>query len=143
MAPDKKIPDVDTLKMLGEEGFANAVCAALRRCDMQAPGFNLAAKAKSVVPEEGGRALLLYPAEAQSLILSGVKALHEYGRTGKISAGTREEFILADTRDILRGEDADLRDKVMNYISSRLTAIGSLVLAPPAEPLPRRMRPKP
>ena len=141
MAPDKKIPDVDTLKKLGDEGFANAVCAALRRCDMQAPAFNLAAKAKSVVPEEGGRTLRLYPAEAQGLILSGVKALREYGTSGRISNATREEFILADTRDILRGEDADLRDKVMNYISSRLTAISTLALAPPL--LPRRMAPKP
>ncbi len=142
MAPDKKIPDVDTLKKLGEEDFANAVCTSLRRCDMQAPAFNLAAQAKSIMPE-GGRTMLLYPAEGQGLIMAGVKALREYAKTGKISNATREEFILADTRDILRNEDADLRDKIMNYISSRLTAIGTLALAPPADMMPRRMLPKP
>jgi hypothetical protein len=141
LALEAKIPDVDSLKQIADIEFVSVVCAAMGRYDMQAPGFNLAANARLVTPlDPTNRALFVYPEGAQDLIFSGLKALHEYDATQKVSLGTREEFILAETKDMLRNLSADkaseeyraLCENVMSFVSSRLTGIGSLVLSPAA-----------
>lgn len=141
LALEAKIPDVDTLKQIEDIEFVAVVCAALGRYDMQAPGFNLAANAKLITPlDQTNRALFVYPEGAQDLIFSGLKALREFDATQKVSLGTREEFILAETKDMLRNVDADrqseeyraLYENVMSFVSSRMTGIGSLALSPAA-----------
>lgn len=140
MTLDIKIPDIDALKALDDAGFATIVCASLSRYNMQAPCFNLAAKAQLTTLGAMNRAMTIYPGEAQSLVFACIKALHEYDRTGKISNHAREEFIVTEVKDLLRTADTDQTtlaykvacDDVMNYVSSRMTGIGSLALAPAA-----------
>jgi hypothetical protein len=146
---DAKVPDIDTLVGVDDFEFVRVVCSAMGRYDMRAPGFNLAANAKMITPiDSTNRAIFLYPEESQELIAAGFKALREFDSTGKVSLGTREEFLLAETRDLLRGVDGDktsdeykqLYERVMGYVSGRLTSISSLALATPSEyessPLP-------
>lgn len=141
MTQEIRIPDVESLKKMEDGAFAGVVCTALRRYQMQTPAFNLAARARTARPFVSGHAMLIYPDAVQGLILTSLKALHEYDETGRISPNLREEFIVAETKDLLRTMDADKTspeyqahcDSVMQYVSSRLTGIGSLVLTPPPE----------
>jgi hypothetical protein len=130
-----EIPDVDLLKSLDCAGFARIVCSSLARHGIQKPGFNLAAGTMTGADDH---VLLLYPAEAEGVVGAGLKALREYDAEKRITAASREEFIIADVKDVLGSMDADktspqyraLCDNVMGYVASRMTGIGSLALSP-------------
>ena len=139
MTAEFKIPDVAALKRLDEAGFLGVVCDALGRHGIRAPRFNLAAGVPAVAPSpDFAWKMLFFPAEAQHLIFSCIRAMHEYDRDGKVCPTTREEFIVADVQDRLRDREpyytADehkaLCEKVLDHVSSQLTAIGSLAFAP-------------
>lgn len=136
MLPDTRI--LDTTATDGQS-FCRHVCAALTRYEVRRAGFNLAANAPSLSPDN--HVFMVYPEHAHSLITTSLKALKEFEADGNVSKPTRERFLLEDTKDRLRSvqgemgatEYRELHDRTMAHLNAKLTGMESLALfsAPP------------
>lgn len=136
MLPDTRI--LDTTATDGQS-FCRHVCAALARYEVRRAGFNLAANAPSLSPDN--HVFMVYPEHAHSLITTSLKALKEFEADGNVSKPTRERFVLEDTKDRLQSVQGEmgatayreLHDRTMAHLNAKLTGMESLALfsAPP------------
>ncbi len=139
MSAEDLMARADAAQGKGDKEFAAAVCDALGRHGIHGPQFNLVAGTHVAPSREIAWKMLFFPEAAQNLIFASIRALHEYGRDGKISLTAREDFILADMQDRLRGMEPDytaeehqkIHDRVMDHVTSKMTAIATLATAPP------------
>ncbi len=136
MLTDTRILDTD---QTDGQSFCRHVCAALTRYEVRRAGFNLAANAPSLSPDN--HVFMVYPEHAHGLITTSLKALKEYETDGNVSKPTRERFVLEDTKDRLHSmqgemgatEYRELHDRTMAHLNAKLTGMESLALfsAPP------------
>lgn len=136
MLTDTRILDCD---QTDGQAFSRHVCAALARYEVRRAGFNLAANAPGLSPDNP--VFMVYPEHAHDLITTSLKALKEFERDGNVSKPTRERFVLEDTKDRLQSvqgemgatEYRELHDRTMAHLNAKLTGMESLALfsAPP------------
>lgn len=116
------------------QAFSRHVCAALARYEVRRAGFNLAANAPGLSPDN--HVFMVYPEHAHDLITTSLKALKEFETTGSVSKPTRERFVLEDTKDRLQSVQGEmgatayreLHDRTMAHLNAKLTGMESLAL---------------